>query len=122
MAGTTTLELPRRAGAASIARLIVTAHGAALPDERLRSARLIVSELVNNACTHGAGRIELCVRSGEDGMRASVQDEGIGGIATRSPRSARGGWGLLFVDRLADGWGVEDDSRVWFKVSSHEAA
>jgi len=121
MAGTTTLELPRRAGSAGIARLIVTAHGAALPDERLKSARLMVSELVTNACTHGAGRIELCVHSGVEGVRASVQDEGVGmTIASPRPRPARGGWGLMFVDHLADTWGVENGtSRVWFTVDAH---
>src|SRR5690349_15062581 len=123
MSGTTKLELPRRAGSAGIARLIVTAHGAALPDERLKSARLMVSELVNNACAHGSGRIELCVESGDDGVHASVHDEGLGEIATPRPQPERGGWGLLFVDRLADGWGVENDtSRVWFKVSSRAGA
>src|SRR4051794_10581417 len=117
MSGTTTLELPRRAGAASIARLIVTAHGAGLPTERLKSANLMVSELVTNACRHGGGRIELCVDSGSDGVRASVEDEGSGErIATPVPRPQRGGWGLYFVDRLADSWGV-DDSRVWFTVA-----
>jgi anti-sigma regulatory factor (Ser/Thr protein kinase) len=123
MAGTTTLELPRGAGSASIARLIVTAHGAALPDERLKSARLLVSELVSNACNHGVGRIELCVDSDAEGVRASVYDEGHGTIASRDPRPTRGGRGLMFVDRLSDSWGVEDgSSRVWFTVSAHEAA
>jgi anti-sigma regulatory factor (Ser/Thr protein kinase) len=119
MSGTTTLELPRRAGSASIARLIVTAHGAALSSERLKSANLMVSELVSNAYRHGEGRIELCVHSGDEGMRASVADEGVGRtIATPDPRPDRGGWGLTFVDRLADTWGVEDDSsRVWFTVA-----
>ena len=119
MSGTTTLELPRRAGSASIARLIVTAHGAALSSERLRSANLMVSELVSNACQHGVGRIELCVHSNPDGVRAAVQDEGIGqSIASPDPRPERGGWGLTFVDRLSDSWGVEDQlSKVWFKVS-----
>ena len=119
MSGTTTLELPRRTGAAGIARLIVTAHGAALSSERLKSANLMVSELVSNACRHGSGRIELCVHSGDDGMRASVGDEGVGQtIATRDPKPDRGGWGLMFVDQLADSWGVEDDaSRVWFTVA-----
>ena len=118
MSGTTTLELPRKAGSASIARLIITAHGAALSSERLKSANLMVSELVSNACRHGSGRIELCVHSGADGMRASVGDEGVGQtIATPESRPKSGGWGLMFVDRLADTWGVEDDSsRVWFTV------
>ena len=120
MPGTTTLELPRRAGSASIARLIVTAHGAALSFERLQSAKLMVTELVSNACRHGDGRIQLSVQSGRDGMRATVEDEGSGRrIATPDPRPARGGWGLYLVDRLADAWGVEgDSSRVWFEVAA----
>ena len=118
MSGTTKLELPRRAGSASIARLIVTAHGAALPEDRLKSANLMVSELVSNACQHGTGRIELCVHSDAEGLEASVHDEGTGTIESPDPRPARGGWGLHFVDRLSDTWGVEDHaSRVWFKVS-----
>jgi anti-sigma regulatory factor (Ser/Thr protein kinase) len=120
MSGTTTLELPRSAGSPSIARLIVTAHGAALPEERLKSANLMVSELVSNACRHGSGRIELTVESDADGVRASVHDEGVDQtIATPNPRPARGGWGLLFVERLADRWGVDPGaSRVWFNVAA----
>jgi anti-sigma regulatory factor (Ser/Thr protein kinase) len=115
--GTTTLELPRTADSPGIARLIVTAHGSSLSSDRLRSANVIVSELVSNAYRHGRGRIELTVESGPDGIRAEVHDEGLGTIATPDPRPARGGWGLTFVDRLADSWGVDDnDSRVWFQV------
>lgn len=120
MSGTTTLELPRGAGSASIARLVVSAHGAGLPPERLKSANLMVSELVSNACRHGSGRIELNVHSGDEGMRASVSDEGNDRIiASPDPRPERGGWGLMFVDRLADAWGVEQNaSRVWFTVAA----
>src|SRR4051795_10762504 len=120
MSGTTTLELPRRAGSASIARLIVTAHGAALPEDRLKSANLMVSELVSNACRHGSGQIELTVHSGADGVRATVRDEGDGSeIGVPERRPARGGWGLYLVERLSDGWGVEAGaSRVWFQIAS----
>jgi anti-sigma regulatory factor (Ser/Thr protein kinase) len=112
--GTTTLELPRTADSAGI---IVTAHGSALSSDRLKSANLMVSELVSNAYRHGEGRIELTVESGPDGVRAEVHDEGLGKIATPEPRPERGGWGLTFVERLADAWGVdENDSRVWFQV------
>jgi two-component sensor histidine kinase len=115
--GTTTLELPRRESSAGIARLIVTAHGASLPSEQLKNANVIVSELVSNAFRHGDGRISLTVESGPDGIWASVHDEGSGPIASPDPRPARGGWGLQFVEKLADSWGVaEDDSRVWFRV------
>ena len=48
-----------------------------------------------------------------------MHDEGTGTIATPVPRPQRGGWGLYFVERLADSWGVaDDDSRVWFRVGA----
>ncbi|MDA0161148.1 ATP-binding protein [Solirubrobacter ginsenosidimutans] len=119
MKGTTTLELPRQEGSVGIARLIVTAHGSSLASEQLKNANVIVSELVSNAFRHGDGRIELTVESGPDGVWASVHDEGTGTIASPDPRPARGGWGLYFVERLSDAWGVtEHDSRVWFRVNA----
>ena len=119
MKGTTTLELPRGAGSAGIARLIVTAHGSELASEQLKNANVMVSELVSNAFKHGSGTIELTVESDPDGVWASVHDEGTGVIASPDPRPARGGWGLYFVEQLADSWGVaEDDSRVWFRVAT----
>ena len=123
MSGTTTIELPRTAGSAGIARMIVSAHGAALSQERLSSANLMVSELVTNACKHGTGRIQLIVRSESDGLRAEVGDEGTEvENAPRQTRPPRGGWGLHFVDRLADSWGVEaGESRVWFRVAGEPA-
>jgi two-component sensor histidine kinase len=119
MSGTTTLELPRGTGSAGIARLIMTAHCAALPAEQCKSANLMVSELVTNAYRHGSGRIELTVESGSEGVRATVHDEGTGTIAEPHPRPERGGWGLFFVNQLADGWGVEPGaSRVWFSIAA----
>ena len=119
MTGTTTLELPRNADSAGIARLIVTAHGCSLPSDQLKNANVMVSELVSNAFQHGEGRIELTVESGPGSGWASVHDEGAGTIATPDTRPERGGWGLYFVDRLADQWGVaDDDSRVWFRVGA----
>ena len=68
----------------------------------------MVSELVSNAFQHGEGQICLTVESGPDGVWAQVSDEGCSpAIATPEPRPERGGWGLQFVDRLADAWGVE---------------
>jgi anti-sigma regulatory factor (Ser/Thr protein kinase) len=117
--GTTTLELPRGAGSAGLARQIVTAHGSSLAGEQLKNANVMVSELVSNAFRHGQGRIALTVESSSDGMWASVEDEGSGVIATPDPRPERGGWGLYFVESLADSWGVADDaSRVWFRIAT----
>ena len=119
MTGTTTLELPRRAGSIGIARLIVSAHGASLPAERRKSANVIVSELVTNAFRHGVGRIELTVRSDADGVWAEITDEGTATITAPTSRPERGGWGLYFVEQLANAWGVrEDEARVWFRVGA----
>jgi anti-sigma regulatory factor (Ser/Thr protein kinase) len=98
----------------------VTAHGAALEREQLKNANVMVSELVSNAFRHGEGRICLMVESGPDGVWAQVSDEGCAqAIATPDPRPERGGWGLYFVERLADQWGVEnDEARVWFRVGA----
>jgi anti-sigma regulatory factor (Ser/Thr protein kinase) len=122
--GSTTLELPRSEGSVGIARLIVTAHGSSLPSERLKNANVMVSELVTNAFKHGEGRIQLTVESGPEGVWAEVHDEGVDRtIATPEPRPERGGWGLYFVERLADSWGVEqDEARVWFRVGLTEPA
>jgi two-component sensor histidine kinase len=115
MIGTTTLELPRRPGCAGIARMVVTAHGDELSPERLKSARLMVSELVTNAFKHGRGQIRLTVRSEDGGLSAEVGDDGV--IDRRQSR-AHGGWGLQFVERLADEWGVDAvHARVWFRLS-----
>src|SRR5690242_17531023 len=117
MSGKTTMELPRAARSQGIARLIMTAHCQGLPSERCKSANLMVSELVSNACRHGAGRIELTVDSGAEGVRASVHDEGTGTIGEPVPRPSRGGWGLYLIDRLADGWGSEA-GHAWFTVTA----
>jgi anti-sigma regulatory factor (Ser/Thr protein kinase) len=113
MIGTTTLQLPRRPGCAGIARMIVTAHGNALGPEGLKNARLMVSEIVTNAFEHGQGQICLTVDSSDDGLRAQVDDEGaITGTESR-------GYGLRFVQKLADDWGLESArARVWFHVAA----
>ena len=113
MIGDTTLELPRVPGCAGIARMVVSAHGNALTPERLKSARLLVTELVTNAFEHGRGQISLTVHSDADGLRAQVDDEG----AITGTESE--GFGLRFVEKLADDWGLEPErSRVWFSLAS----
>ena len=120
MKGTTTQELPRREGAAGLARLIVTAHGSSLGSEQLKNANVMISELVSNAFQHGEGQICLTVESGPEGVWAQVSDQGCpASIAAPVPRPERRGWGLYFVDRLADSWGVEaGEARVWFRVTA----
>lgn len=113
MTGSTTLQLPRRPGCAGIARMVVNAHGSALAPDQLKNALLLVSEVVTNAFQHGQGQIRLTVDSDDAGIRAQVDDEG--SITTTQSR----GFGLRFVQKLADDWGVERSrSRVWFRVAA----
>lgn len=77
---------------------------------------LMVSELVSNALTHGAGAISVQVSLDGAQMRLEVSDDGA--IEDRphlDPRTV-GGWGLRFVDELADSWGTaihEGSTLVW---------
>ena len=113
---------PALPASAGIARMVVSRHtAAALPDERLKSARLLISELVTNAFQHGEGQIELQVHSDDDGLWAAGLRRGLrtGGPAA-TPRPGDG-WGLNFVERLADDWGA-DESRVWFRLTARNFA
>ncbi len=70
----------------------------------------------------GADRADRRVRPRRRAGRRSTT-RAPGAIATPEPRPERGGWGLYFVERLADSWGVaDDDSRVWFRVGAVKAA
>jgi anti-sigma regulatory factor (Ser/Thr protein kinase) len=91
---------------------------------------LLVSELVTNAVLHaGAGPdrpVRLEVRRESRLVRVAVADEGPGFTwhpTTSSGPKESGGWGLFFVDRIADCWGVEctgSGSRVWFEIAYEE--
>ncbi|HEX8804023.1 MAG TPA: ATP-binding protein [Acidimicrobiales bacterium] len=87
---------------------------------------LAVSELVSNALVHGGGQVEVRLRDDGDGVRLDVVDRGGGTPEVRrqgSGAEAPGGWGLQFVDQLADEWGTEtgpDRTLVWM-VRRHGA-
>ena len=85
-------------------------------------ARLLVSELVTNAVTHGAGPIELRVALESDHVRVVVTDRGGGRPTLHRPRpddAVRGGWGLHLVDDSATAWGSDvgpDRTSLWFEL------
>jgi signal transduction histidine kinase len=88
------------------------------PDE-LDTARLLVSELVNNAVLHGQGRITLKADTDDWRVRVDVIDEGTG--FEREVRKAGfdeiGGHGLQIVEAQASRWGVfEGTTHVWFEL------
>ena len=87
-----------------------------LPEEALRVAELLVSELVANAVRHAGTHpdpVEVRVREQSDRIRVEVIDGG----SVPEPADD-GGFGLQLVQTLADSWGVEGESptTVWFEV------
>jgi anti-sigma regulatory factor (Ser/Thr protein kinase) len=92
-----------------------------LADGKLMTARLLVSELVSNAVTHGRGRITLRAELFKRCLLVEVIDEGAGFEHELRERDfqtpAAGGWGLSVVDAEASHWGVcPDSSRIWFEL------
>ena len=98
-----------------------------LPAPVAEDAKLLVSELVTNAVEHGRPdgeeAIELEVETNVEALRVAVSDAGPGFTPDRSRRaSCHRGYGLFFVDCLADRWGVaRDRSRVWFELDRRPA-
>ena len=95
-------------------------------------ALLLVSELVTNGLQHGRSPfgppLELRGRQSETTYRVELWNSGTHGTVARvSPRvgGAEGGFGLAFVARLSDDWGVERDANgttVWFELTTAASA
>jgi anti-sigma regulatory factor (Ser/Thr protein kinase) len=90
------------------------------PDE-LAVLSLVVTELVTNSVRHGGSdrvHLELCVSEGL--LHGSVVDYGTGfepALPQEWPPDARGGLGLVIVERTARRWGTTDEGRrVWFEL------
>jgi anti-sigma regulatory factor (Ser/Thr protein kinase) len=117
--------VPGGARAAGIARRSVLSVEAGLPGSVRHRLALLLSELVSNATLHGGAGLEHSVQvrvaSSRDHVRVEVFDPGWDGVELRDrlEREA-GGYGLLLVDHLADGWGRETTdnggSLAWFEL------
>jgi len=94
-------------------------------------AGLLVSELVTNAVLHARSEVEVRVSSGPTAVRVEVVDGSARQVARRhfSPESATGR-GMLLVEALATGWGVEPrvtgrrvtGKAVWFELARRPEA
>lgn len=99
---------PRSAAAAR--RLLTTALGQlrGADEELVDRVVLVASELVTNAVLHGGDAPRLVLRQTPGGIRLEVFDRC---ADLPAPRKAAAddlhGRGLLLVDDMADGWGVE---------------
>lgn len=116
-------DLPKAPTAPARARRLLDRFDAKIPRERLDDARLLVSEVVTNAVEHvdAEGDIHVSVAFENRRLRIEVVDPGRGFAVpeAREPGNPRG-WGLEFVRRLSDRWGVGngDGARVWFELTA----
>jgi anti-sigma regulatory factor (Ser/Thr protein kinase) len=92
----------------------------ALPPMTLIDLTSVVTELVNNAVTHGPGRpITVTLVLGKETIRGEVADQGNPAAAIPSIEEARksGVHGLELVEKLTSRWAVfEGSTHVWFEM------
>ena len=124
-AKTISFAIPGGTGAASIARRSVISVEAGLPLGVRHRVALMLSELVANAVQHGgAGPDEVVhvrVESMPGRLRLEVLDPGWRGAEPPERiQHPDGGYGLLLIEHLSDGWGREatagGGSLAWFEL------
>ncbi|MGP3954068.1 ATP-binding protein [Streptomyces sp. 7N604] len=91
-------------------------------DEHSDTAELLVSELVTNAVTHGAGPVTLSLSRRHGTLLCEVTD-GHAALPQLRPQSpdSESGRGLQLLDMLARQWGVRSRGRgktVWFELAT----
>jgi anti-sigma regulatory factor (Ser/Thr protein kinase) len=111
--------------AAGVARRSVLSSKVSVPGVMRQRLALLLSELVTNAIQHGGAgpheTIQVRLSSTPKRVRVEVHDPGARGpVPTDRLVAEKGGYGLLLVDRLADGWGREQTnaggSLAWFEL------
>jgi anti-sigma regulatory factor (Ser/Thr protein kinase) len=128
-AKTLSFSVPGGKRAAGMARRSVLSVKADLPHSIRHRLALLLSELVTNAIQHGGAgpheMVQVKVASSTDKVRVEVFDPGPHGATPRDRIEEGGGYGLLLVDRLADGWGRgatnTGGSLAWFELELAEA-
>ena len=114
------LVLPREWTAASQARRwLETRYATALETGELDTAKLLTTELVNNAVLHGHGTITLRAAFDENRLLIEVIDQGSGfeRVLKKHDFESFGGRGLEIVDAASSRWGVhEGTTHVWFEL------
>jgi|1186.fasta_scaffold159295_2 anti-sigma regulatory factor (Ser/Thr protein kinase) len=113
------IELPRSLEAGRHARAFVERRfGPHLAARVVGDAKLVATELVNNAVIHGKGRITMRADVRSDAVRVEVIDEGSGNTPkVREEADGPGGRGLRMVDSLSLRWGTfEGTTHVWAEL------
>jgi anti-sigma regulatory factor (Ser/Thr protein kinase) len=124
-AKTVSFTVPGGKRAAGVARRSVLSSRVGVPGVMRQRVALLLSELVTNAIQHGGAgpheTIQVRLSATRERVRVEVHDPGARGpVPTDRLEAETGGYGLLLVDRLADGWGREQTnaggSLAWFEL------
>jgi anti-sigma regulatory factor (Ser/Thr protein kinase) len=116
------IRLPAEGRGVQKARSLIDASGLTLPVDIRDDLRLLMSEVMTNAVRHGTpadppsdSTIRVRIGLEHECVRIEVHDRGTGfEHAPRGPGSELdSGWGVHFVDQLADRWGSGHDAGVW---------
>jgi anti-sigma regulatory factor (Ser/Thr protein kinase) len=118
-------RVPGGTRAAGMARRSVLSGKVLLPSAIRHRLALLLSELVTNAIQHGGAgpheMIQVRLATTRSRVRVEVYDPGARGAQPRDRIDEGSGYGLLLIDRLADGWGRETTgsggSLAWFELN-----
>lgn len=112
-------SLPSEAASIARARHAVSRTCEAWGLPGVKSAELVVSELVANAVLHGWGHVVLRLFDTGEGLRIEVEDANPAPpVATDGHHGRVGGYGMQIVERLADwGWRPSGPGKlVWARL------
>jgi anti-sigma regulatory factor (Ser/Thr protein kinase) len=124
-ANTVSFSVPGGTSAAGVARRSVISVEAGLPLGERHRVALMLSELVSNAVQHGGAgpeeTIHVRLESTPRRLRVEVVDPGWRHVEPpQRIQDPDGGYGLLLIEHLSDGWGREADagggSLAWFEL------
>lgn len=120
-------SLPREPAAVALARRSMREwlRDAEIDDERRGDILLVVSELVTNAVVHASGgSVQLRLVTLDGGYRVEVSDDYPALPLRRRAAGAAVGNGILLLDTLTAGWGVEatpSGKSVWAEFGTARA-
>jgi anti-sigma regulatory factor (Ser/Thr protein kinase) len=115
-------DIPNGVSAAAQAReLVADALSSQVPESVLNDVRIVVSELVTNSFEHAGNPpghpIKVTLDLSQDRVRIAVIDRSIFDPTPETPEELSDArWGLVIVDRIADGWGRLSEGGIWAEI------